>query len=89
MGSGRAGWYAYDFIDNGGHHSAETVLPQFQNIGVRTVFPALPGVSDVFVVAQYQPSVASFFPGDCPMAVIRRLGRSSWSSISRVKRALS
>lgn len=55
MGSGRAGWYAYDFIDNGGHHSAETVLPRFQKIGVGSVFPALPGVSDVFVVAQYQP----------------------------------
>ena len=55
MGSGRAGWYAYDFIDNGGHHSAETVLPEYQNIGVGRVFPALPGVSDVFVVAQYEP----------------------------------
>ena len=28
MGSGRAGWYAYDFIDNGGQHSAERILPQ-------------------------------------------------------------
>ena len=25
MGSGRAGWYAYDFIDNGGQHSAERI----------------------------------------------------------------
>jgi hypothetical protein len=52
MGSGRAGWYAYDFIDNGGHHSAERILPNYQNIGVGSVLPALPGATDVFVVAQ-------------------------------------
>ena len=55
MGSDRAGWYAYDFIDNGGHHSAERILPEFQSIGVGTVFPALPGAKDVFVVVQCEP----------------------------------
>jgi hypothetical protein len=54
MGSGRAGWYAYDFIDNGGHKSAELIIPQYQKISIGTVFPALPGVKDVFVVAQYE-----------------------------------
>ena len=52
MGSGRAGWYAYDFIDNGGQHSAEGILPNYQNIPVGSVFPALPGAKDVFLVAQ-------------------------------------
>jgi hypothetical protein len=55
MGSGRAGWYAYDFIDNGGHPSAERILPAHQNIGVGSIFPALPGATDVFVVAQCEP----------------------------------
>ena len=55
MGSGRAGWYAYDSVDNGGHRSAERVLPEYQNISVGDVFPALPGAKDVFVVAQYEP----------------------------------
>lgn len=55
MGSGRGGWYAYDFIDNGGRPSAERILPEFQNAGLGTVFPALPGVKDVFVVARYEP----------------------------------
>ena len=55
MGSGRAGWYAYDFIDNGGHHSAERILPNYQNVGVGSVLPALPGATDVFVVAQCEP----------------------------------
>ena len=55
MGSGRAGWYAYDFIDNGGHPSAERILPDSQNIHVGSVFPALPGLTDVFVVILCEP----------------------------------
>jgi hypothetical protein len=55
MGSGRAGWYSYDFIDNGGHRSAERILPEFQHVAVGIVFPALPGAKDVFVVAQSEP----------------------------------
>ena len=52
MGSGRAGWYAYDFIDNGGQRSAERILPEYQSIDVGWVLPALPGATDVFVVVQ-------------------------------------
>lgn len=54
MGSGRAGWYSYDFVDNGGHPSAARILPEYQEISVGTVFPALPSVTDVFVVVQYE-----------------------------------
>ena len=49
------GWYSYDFIDNGGHHIAERILPEYQSASVGSVFPALPGASDVFVVAQCEP----------------------------------
>ena len=55
MGSGRAGWYAYDFIDNGRHASAERLLPEYQNISVGSVLPAIPGAKDVFVVAECEP----------------------------------
>lgn len=55
MGSGRAGWYSYDFIDNGRHHSAERILPEFQHTVVGSIFPALPGAKDVFVVAECDP----------------------------------
>lgn len=55
MGSYRAGWYAYDFIDNGGRPSAERILPECQDIHVGSIFPALPGARDVFVVAQFEP----------------------------------
>ncbi len=55
MGSGRAGWYAYDFIDNGGQRSADRILPEYQQISAGSVFPALPGAKDVFVVAECEP----------------------------------
>ena len=54
MGAGRAGWYAYDFIDNGGQKSAERILPEYQQIAVGSVFPAVPRAKDVFVVAQWE-----------------------------------
>lgn len=54
MGSGRAGWYACDSVDNGGHPCAEHILPKYQEISVGTVFPALPTATDVLVVVQYE-----------------------------------
>jgi hypothetical protein len=55
MGSGRGGWYAYDFIDNGNQSSARRILPEHQRVAVGSVFPALPGIKDVFVVAECEP----------------------------------
>jgi len=53
MGAGRAGWYSYDMIDNGGAPSAEAVLPQFQQLGTGALFPGLPNMTDGFVVLDY------------------------------------
>lgn len=55
MGSGRAGWYGYDFIDNGGRHSSDRILPAYQKIAPGSIMPALPGVKDVFVVVRCEP----------------------------------
>jgi hypothetical protein len=55
MGSGRGGWYTYDFIDNRGFHSTTQILPGLQEIHEGNIFPALPGVKDVFVVAAVDP----------------------------------
>ena len=52
MGAGRAGWYSYDLIDNGGHASAEVLLPEYQRVNAGDVFPALPHALDAFVVAE-------------------------------------
>ena len=55
MGADRAGWYAYDSIDNGGRASADRIRPELQDIGVDTLFPAVPGAKDVFVVVRCEP----------------------------------
>jgi hypothetical protein len=51
LGADRGGWYSYDFIDNGGRPSATEILPEYQNVVVGQVIPALPGATDAFVVA--------------------------------------
>lgn len=55
MGAGRAGWYSYDFVDNGGAPSAWKLIPEHQSVSVGDVFPALPGADDAFVVAEVDP----------------------------------
>jgi hypothetical protein len=55
MGAGRAGWYSYDWIDNGGRPSATEVIPELQHIAMGDVMPALPGARDVFLAAAVEP----------------------------------
>ena len=56
MGAGsRAGWYSYDSLDNGRRPSAERIVPEFQELAVGAVFPALPGVTDAFTVLALEP----------------------------------
>lgn len=52
MGAGRAGWYSYDRIDNGGHPSSEVLVPEYQQVAAGDVFPAIPGSRSAFVVAE-------------------------------------
>jgi len=42
MGVTRAGWYSYDLLDNLGRHSAESILPQYQNIQADDLIPLSP-----------------------------------------------
>jgi len=55
MGAGRAGWYSWDAIDNGGTPSAMRVLPELQRLAPGDVMPAIPGATDAFVVAAVDP----------------------------------
>jgi hypothetical protein len=55
MGAGRAGWYSWDLLDNGGRPSADRLVPELQHVIVGDVFPAVPGAQDVFVVARADP----------------------------------
>jgi proline iminopeptidase len=56
MGADRAGWYSYDALDNGGRHSSEQILQGFQHPPVGTVFPALPGRTDGFILIEQEPT---------------------------------
>ena len=55
MGAGRAGWYSWDAIDNGGRPSATSILPTFQTVVNGDVMPAIPGATDAFIVAAVDP----------------------------------
>ena len=55
MGAGRAGWYSWDAIDNGGRPSATSSVPAFQTLVSGDVMPAIPGAKDAFVVAAVDP----------------------------------
>src|SRR5271169_3295075 len=55
MGSGRAGWYSYDWVDNDGHPSATEIIPALQHVAPGNVLPSLPGAKDSFIVAAVQP----------------------------------
>ena len=55
MGATRAGWYSYDWIDNGGHRSAESIRPEYQHVAPGDVMPATPGMTDAFRVTTVRP----------------------------------
>jgi hypothetical protein len=77
MGAGRGGWYSWDFVDNGGHPSASTILPEHRSIAPGDVLPAVPGAADAFVVAVVDPPnalVITSAVGTTPPAV-------SWSFV--------
>ena len=72
MGAGsRAGWYSYDLLDNGGRGSATRIVPELQRVVVGTLFPALPGVNDGFIVlelsANHSLTIGWPSPGGTPI----------------------
>jgi hypothetical protein len=56
MGAGRAGWYSWDAIDNGGTPSATSIRADLQTIVPGDIMPAIPGAKDAFIVAAVEPS---------------------------------
>jgi hypothetical protein len=65
MGAGRAGWYSYDWIDNGRRTSAWRIAPELQAPTIGTLFPAVPGRQDGFRLLAQQPNrfLTLGFPG--------------------------
>ena len=56
MGAGRGGWYSYDGLDNGGEPSVASVVAEFQELTPGMIFPALPGATDGFTLASFDPN---------------------------------
>jgi uncharacterized protein YndB with AHSA1/START domain len=54
MGSGRAGWYSWDAIDNG-RPSSMSIVPALQTVIRGDIMAAVPGAQDAFVVATVDP----------------------------------
>jgi len=54
MGCDRGGWYSWDRLDNGGHTSAERILPELQGTKVGEMLPSRPGHEDGFLVLELQ-----------------------------------
>jgi pyruvate/2-oxoglutarate dehydrogenase complex dihydrolipoamide acyltransferase (E2) component len=77
MGAGRAGWYSYDRLDNGGVHSAEEIVPSLQHLAVGDVMPALPGATDAFIVADVRASRHLVLSVPMPSGVVR----ASWAFV--------
>jgi hypothetical protein len=85
MGSGRAGWYAYDRIDNGGAPSARRIVPELQHVAVGDVMPALPGAKDAFIVSEVVPERALVLVVPLgPAAAGSAAERGSSASVPRV-----
>jgi proline iminopeptidase len=74
MGAGRAGWYSYDRVDNGGTKSTWHLIPEYQNISRGDLLPAVPGSADAFVVASVEPHRDLVLTVPAP----GRLSRVSW-----------
>lgn len=56
IGSGRAGWYSLDFIDNGNVPSSREILPQFQQISLGDFVPFTPDQKNGMWVKAYAES---------------------------------
>jgi len=56
MGCRRAGWYSYDWADNGGIPSAEGIVPELQQLSVGDILPARPEGPGGFAVLQLEES---------------------------------
>jgi hypothetical protein len=54
MGCLRAGWYSYDWLDNGGIPSAFRIVPDWQNLNVGDALPATPQSEGMFYVSRLQ-----------------------------------
>ena len=89
----RAGWYSYDFLDNGRQPSATRIMPELQRLEVGMILPALPGATDGFTVLAFEPErfliIGWAAPGGTPLMtwafVLEDVERGSTRLIARAR----
>jgi proline iminopeptidase len=87
MGCGRAGWYSYDLLDNGGRPSAREIDPGLQEIAEGDVLPNVPNGATGFTVARVIPGRALVLgatvtlPERIPVDAIGVRGPTSWAFV--------
>jgi len=54
MGLNRAGWYSYDLLDNLARKSAESILPEYQNLQIGDLIPMSPDGKQGIWVKDFQ-----------------------------------
>jgi len=64
IGTTRAGWYSYDWLDNFGIQSAQRILPQFQQIHVGDLIPISADGKQGIVVQDFQANRFLLFWSD-------------------------
>lgn len=91
MGAGRAGWYSYDLVDNGGTPSAREIRPELQTLRVGDRMRFTAGSEDAFTVRRVDPGrclvLASRVPAGVVVAtfVIHPLGEQRSRLVHRVQ----
>lgn len=94
MGAGsRAGWYSYDWLDNGRRPSATRIVPELQHPEVGAIFPASPGATDGFTLLAIEPgrvlTLGWLAPDGTPKTtwtfVLDRIGRGVTRLVVRVR----
>ena len=87
MGSTRAGWYAYDFIDNGGKHVQSASFRNTRTFIQEPSFPRSRGRKMYSLWCSAKLKRAWSWRGSCLMAAIKPRGHSSSKRRSRAKPA--
>jgi len=78
MGCRRAGWYSFDWADNGGVRSAERIVPELQHLSVGDLLPARPKGPDGFAVLQLEPSRSLVLGSPSPLPGGSASGGPPW-----------